>query len=135
MGFEVEPRNLKKKKVIEFYTGPTKNRFPNICDQLTFISFRCCHLICDLMGNSTHVHVHVQVGLQSTKTRQNHIRSSELPCSFFKFFRVSDKDWADHDMADMRRLFCTKINSTLTRLSKWYSSWTQKYFKMCINKL
>ena len=31
----------------------------SICGQFTFISFQCCHFICNLMGNSTLAHVHV----------------------------------------------------------------------------
>ena len=87
MGFKVEPR--KTKKLLNFILQ--KHRFPNICGQFTFIQLSVLPLICDLIGNSTHVHVHVQA--RSTKTRRKHLCSSVLPCSYFKIFSVSTNDW------------------------------------------
>ena len=64
-------------------------------------------LTCDLMGNSTHVHVHTQA--RSTKTRQKHMRLSELPCSFFKIFSVSSTELSQRTPLYARNLIVEQI--------------------------
>ena len=85
-GFEVEPQN--SKKGIELYT--TKILFSKYGWTIYIRHVSVLPLICDWMRNSTHVHVHVQA--RSTKTMRKLMRSSELPCFFFKIFRVSTND-------------------------------------------
>ena len=65
--------------------------------------------IFDLLGNSTHVHVHVHVQARSTKTRRNHMRTSELPFSFFKILSVFYNDRFKHN-----KLYATQIMFAFT---------------------
>ena len=58
----------------------------------TFISFRCSHLICDMMENSTHVHVHLQPEARSTKNQaETHAFVSVAMFHFQDFSRIRQR--------------------------------------------